>query len=150
MAHGITTSYFGGACQFFSWNRRIMKSQSLYFRWVCQFSSRWCWQSRPLDLRYCSASNQAAVPCLLCTVGSHTGHNYVAHHYIGHNYVGHHYIGVMSLVRRGLGCLFEEPTDAVHLRHMTYEKFSTFIGMTNVLYDNDYIGHNYVGHDSLG
>ena len=41
---------------------------------------------------------------------------------------------IMSLVRRGLACLFEEPTDAVHLRHMIYEKFSTFIGMTNVLY----------------
>ena len=51
----------------------------------------------------------------------------------------------MSVVRRGLGCLFEEPTDAAQLRHMTYEKFSTFIGMTNVLYDHNYIGHNYVG-----
>ena len=41
--------------------------------------------------------------------------------------------GVMSLVRHGLSCLFEEPIDAVHLRHLAYEKFATFIGMTNLL-----------------
>ena len=57
---------------------------------------------------------------------------------------------VMSLVRRGLGCLFEEPIDAVHLRHMAYEKFSTLIGMTNVLYGHDYIGHNYIGYNYVG
>ena len=42
--------------------------------------------------------------------------------------------GVVSLVHRGLGCLFERPSDTDHLRHMAYEKFATFIGMTNVLY----------------
>ena len=73
--------------------------------------------------------------CLLCTVGS--------------NFIGHTYVGVMPIVRRGLGFLFEEPADAVHLRHMAYEKFSTFFGMTNVLYDNDYLGHDYVGRNSL-
>ena len=56
----------------------------------------------------------------------------------------------MSLVRRGLGCLFEEPIDAAHLRHMAYEKFSTLIGMTNVLYGHDYTGHSYAGHKYVG
>ena len=51
--------------------------------------------------------------------------------------VAPHLRGAMSLLRRGLGCLFEEPNDAAHLRHMAYEKFSTLLGMTNVLY-----GHN--------
>ena len=56
----------------------------------------------------------------------------------------------MSLVRRGLGCLFEEPIDAAHLRHMAYEKFSTLIGMTNVLYGHGDTGHSYAGHKYVG
>ena len=42
--------------------------------------------------------------------------------------------GMISILRRVLSCLFEEPVDGDHLRQITYARLSNLIGMTNVLY----------------